>query len=141
MKNKSEVKKQADAIAENLKRLKEGKACAEMREQELLKLQNKLREEVRKCDFAEKKELIESSFDEVQSTVRIIKNWIEEIDTEIERVALAHDAIHTNDIEELRNALKAYVLSDTALSVKNITMALYDFDQLILSGKKFVRSI
>lgn len=141
MRKKYHVKNQSNTIVENLKRLNEGKVCAELRKEELLRLQNTLREEIRKCDFLEKKEIMSDTFDEVRSSERIISKWIGEIDSEIERVTLARDALHTSDIDELKSAFSAYVLSDTALSVKNITMALYDFDQLILSAKTFVEKI
>ncbi len=138
---KSEVTKQIKAIAENVERLQNAKECAEERRQTLLAQKNTLQEEVQKCDIPEMKEIIESSLEEVQSIVRIISKWIDEIDSEIGRVTLVRDAIGTSDIEVLRSALYAYVLSDTALSVKNITMGLYDFDQMIASTKLFIEKI
>jgi membrane protease subunit (stomatin/prohibitin family) len=104
-------------------------------------LQNKLKEQLCECSIPEKKELINDSLENVQSCFTIMKKWITEIEDEIARVTAAGTSIATNDTEELRSAFKEYVLSDTAFSVKNITMALYDFDELIASAKKFVGKV
>jgi seryl-tRNA synthetase len=138
---KTELTKQIKAISQNLKRLQNAKEHVEERKQKLLALKNTLHEEAQKCDFPEKKEIIVGSYEEIQSTVRVISKWIDEIDSEVGRVTLAYDAIGSNDIEVLRSALQAYVLSDTALSVKNITMGLYDFDQLIASTEMIIEKI
>jgi hypothetical protein len=129
------------SIAERIARLEEGRRCAEQRLEELSKLQSALKAQLHECTIPERRELITDSLESVDSLFTMQKKWIPELNTEIERVTQASRALATDDTEVLRSAFEEFVLSDTAHSVINITMALYDFDQFIASTKRLVSNL
>jgi hypothetical protein len=130
-----------ESIAERIARLEEGRRCSELRLEELSEVHSALKVLLRECTMPEKRELITATLDPVHSLVMMVKKWITDLDIEIERVTRASHALASHDTEVLRSAFEEFVLTDTALSVTNITMALYDFDEFIASTKSMVSKL
>jgi len=71
--------------------------------------------------------------DLVKNTTQTLDNWIKEFDVEILRVKDAIDSLASDDIDEVKTAFRAFILEDTSLSVKNVSMMFYDLNDILNS--------
>ncbi len=85
----------------------------------------------------EKRQLCIQYIENCNETVRMMKTYTDEIDTEILRIKKAIRQCKTSDIEKLKMAFEEFILTDTSISLKSIRLALYDYDQFILSMRDF----
>lgn len=60
------------------------------------------------------------------------------IDAQIEMLIKARNAMLTNDIEAIKLAVKDYVISDMNLSLKNISMQVYDNSEILASLRELL---
>ncbi len=75
--------------------------------------------------------------DTVKNQIKTLGVWIEEFDVELTRIEDAVAGLASNDIDEVRKAFGTFILNDTALSVKSISMMFYDLNDILESVKQF----
>ena len=117
--------------------MKNSREPLQQRVEDLRGLLAECKELSKKATTNEWKELFREAIESCQSSLQIIVNYSAELEQEIKRVENAILSLESSDIETLRKSFESFVLSDTTFSVKNIGMALYDFDNLIKSIREF----
>jgi hypothetical protein len=60
------------------------------------------------------------------------------IDAQIEMLMKAKNALSTNDIEAIKLAVKEYVISDMNMALKNISMLVYDTNDVLMRLKELL---
>jgi predicted nuclease with TOPRIM domain len=125
------------AIRSNLARLEHDKALFVARASEARILLENCKKNRLTAESEEERELFIDAVESFQSTAQMMSDYVTELETEIRRVKEAMQGLEMADISDMKKAFEDFVLTDTSFSVKNVGMALYDYDQILESMKKF----
>ncbi len=138
MKNAKPQKTAPLHIEENLARLLSDRKLVEAR---VLVLKDVFTEYKASCgewSSDEEKDGYMDIVDRFQSLIQMATDFLRDLDIEIERIQKAILGIKNPDTDEMREAFEAFVLTDTAFSVREVGMMLYDFDQIITSMRDLI---
>lgn len=132
----AKVTNEMDEILNKLNSLKEAKPHILSRQETLKQLLSELEFQKKESDLEEEKEILETTIDRTKTYISLINDFLSELSSEDERVTEAIKAIESKNIVLVKSAFTKFILSDVALSAKNIYMMFYDTDEVIETIKR-----
>jgi len=109
------------------------------RRAELSRIARRLRTNQAHVTVPEEHELLTEMTEPVAVLIADISSYCEHLNVEIEKMERGAVALKDAPSGEVTSAFRDYILTDTAISLKNITLARYDYDSAISSLRDFER--
>lgn len=104
-----------------------------VREAEVARLEARLQRELHAAATPEAHEQLERLIEQLFIVKQDLANFTGQLDSEIAKVAAGEEAYRTTKTTDMKNAFRAYLLTDTYQSLEDSTVALVEYDHIIRS--------